>query len=57
MNKSVSPTRRNLKQTQAADGEESGPSAIKNRVNAIDVRTNHPLLIHYRGTQNLRLNS
>ena len=37
MKKSVSPPRKNLKDTQAENAEESGPSAIKNRVNALDV--------------------
>ena len=37
MRKSVSPTRKNPKESHAEGGEESGPSAIKNRVNAIDV--------------------
>ena len=37
MRKSVSPNRKNLKDTHADGGEESGPSAIKNRVNALDV--------------------
>lgn len=36
MNKSVSPNRKNAKQGSAE--EEGAPSAIKNRVNAIDVR-------------------
>jgi len=37
MKKSVSPNRRSPKETHAEGGEESGPSAIKNRVNALDV--------------------
>ena len=37
MRKSVSPSRKNPKESHGEGGEESGPSAIKNRVNAIDV--------------------
>ena len=36
MNKSVSPNRKNAKQVTSE--EDGAPSAIKNRVNAIDVR-------------------
>ena len=55
MKKSVSPNRRNLKESHAEGGEESGPSAIKNRVNALDVSINNSHLIssekHQGGSQ------
>ena len=37
MKKSVSPKSKNLKEAQTDNGDEPGPSAIKNRVNALDV--------------------
>ena len=53
MKKSVSPNRRNPKESHAEGGEESGPSAIKNRVNAIDVSdktSNHNLTEKHKGS-------
>ena len=51
MKKSVSPNRRNPKESHAEGGEESGPSAIKNRVNALDVSVKLAIIILQRNTK------
>ena len=51
MKKSVSPNRRNPKESHAEGGDESGPSAIKNRVNALDVSKQDQQSYYFRGTQ------